>query len=167
MNKSILAVPFLALIFLSSCTVAVPLGVALQKNKLKSHTYAGLTPDRLKTRDDVSFTFTNDTTVSFIEKNDGATWVFQWESEEGNARMNEPGVYTIESPLPLPKTLSFQFEGDSIVAWESQGIQFDAMTRKNKIIIGCIVGLGLDVFFVVYGLQNLTLFPDGINLNGI
>jgi len=177
MKNAILAATFLILIVLSSCTVAVPLGVggsiAFQKNKSKSHlypgfsnAYEGLTPDSLKTRDDVSFTFSNDTTVNFINKNDGATYVFQWESKKGNARKNKPGVHSTETPPPLPTTLSFHFEGDSVVAWESQGIKLNAMTTKKKVIVGCVVGfavgVGLDVLFWVSAFQSWNPFPGGL-----
>ena len=177
MKNAILAATFLTLIVLNSCTIAVPLGVggsiAFQKNKSKSHlypsfsnAYAGLTPDSLKTRDDVSFTFSNDTTVNFINKNDGATYVFQWESKKGNARKNKSGVHGTETPPPLPTTLSFHFEGDSVVAYESQGIKLNAMTTKKKVIgggvVGFVVGVGLDVLFWVSAFQSWNPFPGGL-----
>lgn len=169
MNKFLIAALFSSLI-LSSCSVIVPVSMAnpsllrsdsgvqsAAKKMMETPAYAGLDPDRLKTRDDVSDTFINDSSVSFTTKNNGDTWVFEWEADQGNARNDEP--------LPLPKTLSFHFEGDSIVSWESEGINLFALRRKGKILIGFLVGLGLDVGVISIALGNLNLFSGGINLS--
>ena len=153
MKKTNLAATFLALV-LSSCTVYMPLTVdhptlTVFPNSLKSHTYIGVSPDSLKTRDDVMNTFVNYESVSFKTLNDGDTWVFEWEYDKYNIRR---GV------APVPKTLSFQFEGDRVVAWESQGLKLNPLTRMEKILIGGIVGLSIDVLFVVAVLQNISLY---------
>jgi hypothetical protein len=155
MNKFFIAALFSSLI-LSSCTVFFPLNIAFPDQLMnqsirgkifnETPTYAGLEPDSLKTRDDVNDTFMNDNTVSFTTKNDGDTWIFEWEADQGNARNNKP--------LPLPKTLSFHFEGDSVVSWESEGIKLNALTKKERILIGFLVGLGLDVGVILISLAN-------------
>lgn len=66
--------------------------------------------------------------------------------------------------LPSSKTLSFHFEGDSVVSRESEGINLYALTRNGEILMGFMVGLGLDVAIVAESVGNLGLIPNGISL---
>ena len=66
--------------------------------------------------------------------------------------------------LPSPKTLSFHFEGDSVGSWDSEGVNLNALTKRGKILVGFVVGLGLDVAIEAASLGNLSLFPNGITL---
>ena len=158
----------LAGLVLSSCSVVVPVRLAkpsrsskatsggLVKKIMKTPAYAGLDPDQLKTRDDVNNTFVNDESVSFKTENHGDTWVYDW-GADGSSSSEDSS--TLE-----PKTLRFNFEGDSVVSWESEGINLYAFTRRQKIILGCAFGLGLDFAIVAAALSDLNLFPGGISL---
>lgn len=50
--------------------------------------------------------------------------------------------------LPSPKTLSFHFKGDSVVSWESEGVNLNALTRREEFLIGFLLGFGLDAAIV-------------------
>tara|TARA_Y100000385_G_scaffold176000_1_gene181869 strand:+ start:1361 stop:1873 length:513 start_codon:yes stop_codon:yes gene_type:complete len=155
-------------LLLSSCSVIVPVRLAkparsgkapssgLVKKIMETPAYAGLDPDQLKTRDDVNKTFVNDDSVSFKTENHGDTWVYDWRSDESRT--------SDDSSTLEPKILRFNFEGDSVVSWESEGINLYAFTWRQKIITGCAVGLGLDLVIVAAALSDLNLFPGGITL---
>jgi len=49
-------------------------------------------------------------------------------------------------------------------AMECEGINLYALTRKEKIIIGCSVGLGLNLAILADALSNLNLFPNRISI---
>ena len=165
MQKVFIASLFLELM-LCSCSVGVPMSLAKPeklialslpvKKMMETPAYAGLDPDGLETREDVSNTFVNDKSVSFRTKDHGDTWIFEWEADKSNARNDEP--------LPSPKTLSFHFEGDSVVSWDNEGVNLNALTKRGKILVGFVVGLGLDVAIEAASLGNLSLFPNGITL---
>ena len=61
--------------------------------------------------------------------------------------------------LPSPKTLSFHFEGDSVVSWDNEGVNLNALTKRGKILVGFVVGLGLDVAIEAASLVILAFFP--------
>ena len=153
---------------LSSCSVIVPVRLAkparsgkapssgLVKKIMETPAYAGLDLDQLKTRDDVNKIFVNDDSVSFKTENHGDTWVYAWGSDRSRS--------SDESSTLEPQTLRFNFEGDSVVSLESERINLCTFTRREKIILGCAVGLALDLVIVAAALSNLNLFLGGISL---
>ena len=128
----------------------------LVKKIMETPAYAGLDPDQLKTRDDVNKTFVNDDSVRFKTENHGDTWVYDWGADRSSS--------SDDSSTLEPKTLRFNFEGDCVVSWESEGINLYAFTRSQKILLGCAVGLVLDLVIVAAALSDLNLFPGGISL---
>ena len=167
MEKVLFAAILVGLV-LSSCSVVVPVSLAkparainpvtreLVKKIMETPAYAGLDLDQLKTRDDVNKIFVNDDSVSFKTENHGDTWVYAWGSDRSRS--------SDESSTLEPQTLRFNFEGDSVVSLESERINLCTFTRREKIILGCAVGLALDLVIVAAALSNLNLFPGGISL---